>query len=580
MTVESIARILTGNLDIWTGATERGSSGGRGRSKGLNLCGIERLRALILELAVRGKLVPQNAGDRPASELLKRVGAKGRTPVLSEPSLLGDSDGSQVDWPFSLPRSWSWSRLGVVTNYGETEKVNPGEVGSETWVLELEDIEKGSSRLIQRVSYSDRPFRSQKNRFQCNDVIYGKLRPYLDKVIIADEPGVCTTEMVPLRGIVGLVPAYLRIFLKSPYFVELATNSTHGMNLPRLGTEKARQAPFALPPEPEQHRIVAKVDELMALCDQLEAETYEAIEAHDLLVESLLATLNGSRDATELAENWERIETHFDLLFTTDASIGHLKQTILQLGVTGRLVPQDANDEPASELLTRINKEVVTYSKAQGIRPARPDPIDEQMLSFPPPAGWLWARLSTLFNVITDGDHQPPPKADEGVAFLTIGNITTGKLDFAGCRLVPESYYRSLAPYRTPAKGDILYTVVGATYGRPAIVEADREFCVQRHIAILKPVENMDRRFVAWLLTSPLVYEQASKSTTGTAQPTIALRPLRNFIVPLPPLVEQQRIAKKLDQLMGICDELREQLTQAQQAQIQFADAVASKSVA
>ena len=162
-------------------------------------------------------------------------------------------------------------------------------------------------------------------------------------------------------------------------------------------------------------------------------------------------------------------------------------------------------------------------------------------MPFAAPVGWLWTCLSALFKVITDGDHQPPPRAEEGVAFLTIGNITTGRLDFAGCRLVPETYFRSLAPYRTPVKGDILYTVVGATYGRPALVDTDREFCVQRHIAILKPTSALSLQFLVLLLASPLVYEQASSSTTGSAQPTIALRPLRNFVVPLPPLAEQHR---------------------------------------
>jgi type I restriction enzyme S subunit len=169
-----------------------------------------------------------------------------------------------------------------------------------------------------------------------------------------------------------------------------------------------------------------------------------------------------------------------------------------------------------------------------------------------------------LFRVITDGDHQPPPRADAGVAFLTIGNITTGKLDFSGCRFVPEAYIRSLAEYRTPVKGDIMYTVVGATYGRPALVETDRPFCVQRHIAILKPASEMHPRFLVYLLTSPLVYKQASSSTTGTAQPTIALRPLRNFLVPVPPLAEQHRIIVKVDELMTLCDRLEASLAETE----------------
>ena len=238
-------------------------------------------------------------------------------------------------------------------------------------------------------------------------------------------------------------------------------------------------------------------------------------------------------------------------------------RTILNLAVRGKLVTQDAGDEPASELLKRIAKEIAAYGKANRIGQAQAEPIADNDLPFAAPNGWRWTRLCALFNVITDGDHQPPPKADKGVAFLTIGNITTGRLDFTGCRLVPEAYFKSLAPYRTPAKGDVLYTVVGATYGRPAFVETDRAFCVQRHIAILKPVEAMSLRFLMALLASPLIYNQATRTTTGTAQPTIALRPLRNFLAPLPPLAEQHRIVAKVDALMALCDRLETSLTAA-----------------
>ena len=172
--------------------------------------------------------------------------------------------------PFEIPVSWEWTRLGKISSYGATEKAEPGEVSEETWVLELEDIEKVSSRLLNRARYRTRPFKSIKNRFYKGDILYGKLRPYLDKVIIADEDGVCSSEIMPIRGIVGLVPLFIRLVLKSPYFVQYANSSTHGMNLPRLGTDKARQALFPLPPEAEQYRIAAKVNELMGLIDRLD----------------------------------------------------------------------------------------------------------------------------------------------------------------------------------------------------------------------------------------------------------------------------------------------------------------------
>jgi type I restriction enzyme S subunit len=243
-----------------------------------------------------------------------------------------------------------------------------------------------------------------------------------------------------------------------------------------------------------------------------------------------------------------------------------LRQTILNLAVRGQLVHQDATDEPASLLLERLDKEIRAYTCEQKIAQPIPDPIREEDVPHPAPRGWIWTRLCSIFKVITDGDHQPPPKEQEGVAFLTIGNVTTGSLDFSNCRFVSPSYLESVAEYRKPSYGDILYTVVGATYGRPVLVGDKRPFCVQRHIAILKPTSEVDTKFLRLLLASPLVYDQATRSATGAAQPTIALKPLRNFLVPVPPSAEQHRIVAKVAELMALCDRLEVQLTTTQAA--------------
>jgi type I restriction enzyme S subunit len=337
----------------------------------------------------------------------------------------------------------------------------------------------------------------------------------------------------------------------------------------------------------------------MALCDRLEAARQTREATRDKLTAASLARLNapdpepgadpakvGTGFASGSATN-EKFQA--DARFALDAlpaltarpdQIKALRQTILNLAVRGKLVPQDANDEPATELLKRIAKEIAAYGKTNRIGQTGANPIPDDDLPFAAPNGWEWTRLCAVFKVITDGDHQPPPKADKGVAFLTIGNVTTGRLDFTGCRLVPEAYFKSLASYRTPAKGDILYTVVGATYGRPALVDTDRAFCVQRHIAILKPVEAMSVRFLMALLASPLIYDQATSSTTGTAQPTIALRPLRNFLAPLPPLAEQHRIVAKVDALMGLCDRLEAGLTATAATRRRLLEALLAEALA
>jgi type I restriction enzyme S subunit len=319
--------------------------------------------------------------------------------------------------------------------------------------------------------------------------------------------------------------------------------------------------PVPLPPIAEQHRIIAKVDELMALCDTLEAQTEDSLKAHQTLVETCLATLTNSQSPEELTKNWARIETHFDTLFKTKENIDSLDQTIISLGVTGKLVAQDPKAEPARVLLARLAKEIEEYSKQNRIRQTRNaevNLVDELPQSLP--RGWTKTRLSSIFKVVTDGDHQAPPRAEQGIAFLTIGNVSSGTLEFDNCRMVPEEYFYNLAEYRTPAKGDILYTVVGATYGRPVLVKTEREFCVQRHIAILKPAHGLDRQYLVWLLKSNFMYQQAKAGITGSAQPTLALKPLRNFVVFLPPAEEQKRIAEAIRGMLNLTSRLREKV--------------------
>lgn len=487
---------------------------------------IFRLRHFVLDLAVRGKLVPQDPNDEPASELLKRI-AKEKL----------DQAG--------LPRGWRRAKIGSILEFQYGKGLNATERSGEGPVPVF-----GSNGIV---GFTDEPLTVRPS------IIVGR-KGSAGALNLCDGPS-WTTDV-----------AY---FVEAPSFLDLRflLNALAALDLDKLGKgvkpglsrSEAYDQIIALPPLAEQRRIIAKVDELMALCDGLEAARTKREATRNQLTTASLARLNApDPDPKIFAEHARFALNALPVLTTRPDQIKQFRQTILNLAVCGKLVPQALNEEPASELLKRAAAEIVDYSKAHELVPARAEPIADGDMPFLVPQGWQWTRLCTLFRVITDGDHQPPPKTSEGVAFLTIGNITTGRLDFSECRWVPKTYFRSLAPYRTPTKGDILYTVVGATYGRPALVETDSEFCVQRHIAILKPAAAMSLGFLVWLLASPLVYDQATRSTTGTAQPTIALRPLRNFIVPIPPLPEQHRIVAKVDELMALCDRLEASLAAAE----------------
>lgn len=523
---------------------------------------VPRLRRFILELAVRGKLVDQDPSDEPASTLLLRIRAeKGRllkAGTIRVPPHLPPIEPRDV--PFELPGSWVWVRIGDCFNYDAGVKREPRELVPDRWLLELEDIEKDTSRVITRLRVRDRDSQSTKSEFKTGDVLYGKLRPYLNKVVIADDWGYSTTEIVAIRPFLPLCSEYCALAFRRPDFVKYVTTLGRGTKMPRLRTPDALMAAFPLPPLAEQRRIVVKVYELMALCDRLEAAQSECETCRNRLTAANHHHLNNGADPENQSRYVQFFIGNLARLTVRPHQIKELRRTILSLAVRGLLVPQDLSEEPASVLTKRLAAEIKTYAHEQKIAISKAEPINEKVIPSPAPQGWLWVRLCSLFRVITDGDHQPPPKSDSGVAFLTIGNITTGHLDFSHCRFVPQSYIDNLPEYRKPSLGDILYTVVGATFGRPAFVDTTRPFCIQRHIAILKPTRGMNVKFLSLILASSLVYDQATQSTTGTAQPTIPLRQLRNFIVLLPPATEQDRIVAKADELMALCDQLETQL--------------------
>jgi type I restriction enzyme S subunit len=518
--------------------------------------------------------VPQDPNDERASVLLERI-AKERAQLIKEGKIKKQKPLPKIgedETPFKLPHGWEWVRLGNVTNYGISDKVEPGDVDENTWILELEDVEKETSKLLQKVRFADRQFRSTKNRFCLGDVIYGKLRPYLDKVIVADENGVCTTEMIPIRGYKHISPRFLRFIMKSPYFIRYANESTHGMNLPRMGTDKARLALFPMVNETEQHRIVTKVDELMALCDRLEQQQTDNIETHQVLVETLLAALIQAADQRDFTATWQRIADHFDTLFTTEFSIDQLKQTILQLAVMGKLVPQDSDDEPASVLLDKIAKEKARLIEEGKIKKQKPLPeICDEEKTLGTPEGWSICRLGDFINLVS-GQHLKPHEYTDTEENGLIPYLT-GPAEFGEQFPNPSRFTnvrRALA-----IEGDILLTCKGSGVGKINLV--DSKIAISRQLMSIQPI-LVHNKYVRLLVMS--LNEILRGRIVGIAIPGISRGDVIEAIVKLPPLPEQRRIVAKVDELMALCDDLRNRLNRAQTTQVQLADAIVEQAVA
>ena len=247
-----------------------------------------------------------------------------------------------------------------------------------------------------------------------------------------------------------------------------------------------------------------------------------------------------------------------------------LKNSILQYAIEGKLVPQRKEEGTAKELLAEIRAEKARLIKEKKIKKSKPLPeITDEEKPFDIPDSWEWVRLDDICKSISDGDHQAPPKSENGVPFLVISDVRSGKLNFKNTRHVPVEYFKTLSPERIPLKGDILFTVTGS-YGIPVLINVDMEFCFQRHIALLKPM--IDYTFLSYILESPFIKTQCDAVATGTAQKTVGLKSLKSLLLPLPPLYEQGRIITKIEELQPDIDAYDKAQTKLQAIEQRFPD--------
>jgi type I restriction enzyme S subunit len=421
------------------------------------------------------------------------------------------------------------------------------------------------------VASDDAPSRARK-LVRRGTVIYSTVRPYLLNIAVIDRDfspaPIASTAFAILHPLSDLSSRFIFWFLRSPVFVRYVESVQTGIAYPAVNDAQFFVGLIPLPPILEQHRIVAKVDELMALCDRLEAEQTDARAAHTKLVETLLGTLTQSTDAAELAANWQRLAEHFNTLFTTEASLDALKQTILQLAVMGKLVPQDPNDEPASELLKRIARERARL-EAEGAckkwKPVLPGSKEEQPHSIP--IGWLWARLPDVCHVVTDGEHITPSYVESGVPMLSARHLGTDTLVFDDMKFVSPSVAAKCWSRCCPEERDILVVSRGGGVGR-TIISGARDYCLMGSVLLFKPATVVNERYLCFYLNSNEGNEKLRTTSGASAQQAIYIAHLkRDYILPLPPLAEQHRIVAKVDELTGLCDQLKADLVESRNRQ-------------
>ena len=526
--------------------------------------GIQKLRGLILELAVRGKLVPQDPKDEPASELLKRIAkerarleAEGTCKKLKATPLVGEDER-----PFALPEGWHWCRFPDVADYrmGKTPPTKDATYWSDNGIpwVSISDMVHGETVLTTSRTVSNT---AQEKVFKSFPAPAGTLlmsfKLTVGKVATLGIDAFHNEAIISIFPFSGVAQDYLSRFLP---MIAKGGNSKNALMGDTLNSESLSLLAIPLPPLPEQHRIVARVDELMALCDRLEAEQTDAAEAHTRLVDALLATLTASRDAAECAANWQRLSEHFDTLFTTEASITALKQTVLQLAVMGRLVPQDPTDEPASELLKRIEAEKARLVKEGKIRKSKAvEPVGEDEWPFEVPTGWEWVRFGGV-TICRDGERIPVSR-DEREQRAKV-------YDYYGASGIIDKIDGYLFDKPLLLIGEDGANLINRS--TPIAFIARGKYWVNNHAHVIDGISEEFLRFVELYINAT----DLKPYVTGTAQPKMNQEKLNRIPVALPPLPEQHRIVARVDELMALCERLQADLQEARQSASNIATAL------
>ena len=463
------------------------------------------LRQKILDLAIHGKLVPQDPNDEPASVLLERIRAE-KERLIKEGKIKKVKKYAKTSdkphYPYELPKGWVWTTLGEISNYGINTSVKVEEIDDNNWVLELEDIEKDSAKLIQKLSKNKREIKGTRHKFYKGNILYSKLRTYLNKVLIASEDGYCTTEIMPFDTYGILSNEYICHVLRSSYFLDYTLQCGYGVKMPRLSTTDACNGVIPLPPLHEQYRIVKEIKRWFTLISMIEKEKDNLRE-----------------------------------------TIKQAKAKVLDLAIHGKLVPQNPNDEPASELLKRINPkaEIIT------------DNGHYQKL----PVGWCVCHINEISESLLGKTLDRTKDNGEFKRYVCAVNVQWGYFDFTTqkkFRIEAKDFERYAVK-----KGDLLICE-GGDVGRCAIWDTDTEMYYQNALHRVRCKFGISEKYLQYSLWHFKLNGVIDSLCKGVTIKHFTQSTMNKLEIPLPPFAEQQRIVAKIEELFLQLDIIEESL--------------------
>ena len=549
---------------------------------------VPRLRRFILDLAVRGKLVEQDASDEPGLKLLHRIQIEKARPLKKGVTrkTVDAAEVSEDSQLFVIPSSWVGTNLAGIADFSAGRTPSRHETvfwnsGDYPWVS-IRDMRAGETLFNTREAVSET---AKLKVFGSEPVPAGTLimsfKLTIGRISRLGIPAFHNEAIISIRPHLQLLDPYL--FKVLPLFAQ-SGNSKDAIKGATLNRESLSNIPIALPPLAEQHRIVAKVDELMALCDQLEAALQERELRRDRLAAASLQRLN--QPAADTTPEAQRDHARFHLhhlprLTTRPEHIKAMRQTILNLAVQGLLVPQDANDEPAKVLLNSIREKKAQLARLGAI-PKEKTADGAALLTFALPTLWQAVHLGDVCNLVTSGSRGWAEfYAESGPKFLRAQNIRFGRLrlEELACVTPPA---QSEGARTQVQQSDLLIVITGAGVTNPALLDRDLgEAYVSQHVALVRPTNtDLSRWLLLCLMAGPSGRDELVERAYGAGKPGLNLDNIRSLSTPIPPLAEQHRIVAKVDELMALCDQLEDQLTTAQTDSRRLLEAVLEAALA
>jgi type I restriction enzyme S subunit len=553
--------------------------------------GIKKLRELILTLAMQGKLVKQDPNDQPASELLKEIEAEKKR-LVKEGKIKKQEPLPQIkpeEIPYAVPNGWEWVRLNDVSSkihYGYTASANHDL--KEIRMLRITDIQdnKVEWESVPGCEIKDRDI--EQYLLNNNDLLIARTGGTVGKSYLVENvnvKAVFASYLIRIVPSVNIYARYLKYFIDGPIYWKQLYAKCSGTGQPNVNGTSLSTLLLTFPPLAEQKRIVTKIDQLMALCDKLEAERNVREQKRLNVNTAAINRLLTASDPTDFDKSWQFITKHFSELYAVPENVAELKKAILQLAVMGKLVKQDHNDQPANELLKEIEAEKKRLVKEGKIKKQETlPPIKPEEIPYAVPNGWEWVRIESL---VSEMDAGWSPKCEEYSANENEWGVlkTTAVQPMLFLAYENKALPNRLNP-RTDAEvvaGDILITRAGPKnrVGICCVVQNVRKKLMlsDKIIRFRIFIDKVFPKYCALSLNTGFGSEQLERMKSGMAesQMNISQEKLKQVVLPIPPLAEQKRIVTKIDQLMELCDKLEQQFAAATGKQTAILNAVLSK---